>query len=1082
MALSSELRSALDKAIVAARDAAEEASAAALGVLAVDAERAHDSFDEDKRRLRVALRAEARQLGGFERLVEECAYEQWHRMLFARFLAENDLLIHPEHGVPVTLDDCEEIAHARGESDLWLVASELASAMLPGIFRSDDPVLQLTLAPEGQQRLEEILANLPREVFASEDGLGWVYQYWQSKKKKEVNASERKIGGADIAPVTQLFTENYMVRFLLENTLGAWWASRNPASPLMKEWEYLRFDEEGKPAAASFPGWPETVAQVTVMDPCCGSGHFLVVAFEMLRKMRMEAEGLSAADAGDAVLRDNLFGLELDPRCTQIAAFALALQAWKTGGYRELPIPNIACSGISAKGKLEDWKKLAKGDERLERSLERLHALFSDAGDLGSLIDPRRETSGELLVAEYDEVSPLLDRALGRETTKDPSAEVFGAAVRGAFRAARLLANTYSLVVTNVPYLTRIRHGSALLSVGDRSYSDSKSDLATMFLVRLERLAGRGGTYSLVSPQNWLFLTWYRRLRERLLDRQTLNFVARVGEHGFSSAAAAGAFVCLTALSEATPLDDHAVWTLDAGPGKNPDDKRVELQSAPVGRVRQSIMRKSPDSRVLLKEMADAPLLSEFAVSSQGICTGDYQRFGRKYWEFPRLSSGWEFQQSTVTEVTPYGGREHVLYWEDGAGTLVTTIRDRLGAGGESAWIRGTEHRNAFGVAIAQTRYLRPTLFTGGLIDNNVAVIIPRLVDDLPAIWAYCTSPEYFEAVREMDAKLNVTGGTLIKVPFDRKRWTAVAAELYPHGLPKPSTDSPTQWTASGMPLDSKSSLHVAVSRLCGFRWPRQTGSEFPDCPALGPDGLERFADEDGIICIPSVRGERPASERLRALLAAAFGDEWSSAREADLLAEVGYAGKSLEQWLRDGFFDQHSQLFHQRPFVWQVWDGMKDGFSALVNYHRLDRPNLEKLVYTYLGEWIRQQRESAAAGTPGADLRLAAAAELRGKLELILEGDDPYDIFVRWKPLEEQPIGWEPDLNDGVRLNIRPFVTAGVLRKDPKIKWGKDRGKDPESAPWYAVFKGDRVNDHHLTLAEKRAARERSERRAAAS
>jgi hypothetical protein len=90
----------------------------------------------------------------------------------------------------------------------------------------------------------------------------------------------------------------------------------------------------------------------------------------------------------------------------------------------------------------------------------------------------------------------------------------------------------------------------------------------------------------------------------------------------------------------------------------------------------------------------------------------------------------------------------------------------------------------------------------------------------------------------------------------------------------------------------------------------------------------------------------------------------------------------------------------------------------------------------------------------------------------LIHEGEAPYDIFVRWKPLEKQPIGWEPDLNDGVRLNIRPFVQAGILRKRPNIKWNKDKGRDPESAPWFAVFKGDRINDHHLSLAEKRAAR----------
>jgi hypothetical protein len=244
----------------------------------------------------------------------------------------------------------------------------------------------------------------------------------------------------------------------------------------------------------------------------------------------------------------------------------------------------------------------------------------------------------------------------------------------------------------------------------------------------------------------------------------------------------------------------------------------------------------------------------------------------------------------------------------------------------------------------------------------------------------------------------------------------------------------------------------------------------------VGRDGLETLADEDGIVCLAPVRGERPASERVRALLGAAFGEEWSPAKEADLLAEASYAGKPLEQWLRDGFFEQHCQLFHQRPFVWQVWDGRKDGFSALVNYHRLDRVTLEKLAYAYLGDWIRQQEAGVETGIVGSELRLAAAQELQGKLNLVLDGERPYDIFVRWKPIEDQPLGWDPDLDDGVRLNIRPFFMAGVLRKNPKVNWNKDRGKDLESAPWYPVFKGDRINDYHLTLAEKRAARKAAE------
>ena len=175
-----------------------------------------------------------------------------------------------------------------------------------------------------------------------------------------------------------------------------------------------------------------------------------------------------------------------------------------------------------------------------------------------------------------------------------------------------------------------------------------------------------------------------------------------------------------------------------------------------------------------------------------------------------------------------------------------------------------------------------------------------------------------------------------------------------------------------------------------------------------------------------------------------------------------------MENWLRNEFFQQHFKLFDHRPFAWHLRDGARGGFSVLVNYQKLDRKRLELLTYTYLGDWIRRQEHAQRLGESGADERLIRARELQKKLELILEGEAPYDIFVRWKPLGEQPIGWEPDLNDGVRINIRPFFEAGVLRKNPNIKWGKDRGKNPPGDPWGE----ERINDRHLTLAEKRAAR----------
>jgi hypothetical protein len=247
---------------------------------------------------------------------------------------------------------------------------------------------------------------------------------------------------------------------------------------------------------------------------------------------------------------------------------------------------------------------------------------------------------------------------------------------------------------------------------------------------------------------------------------------------------------------------------------------------------------------------------------------------------------------------------------------------------------------------------------------------------------------------------------------------------------------------------------------------------------------LEAHTDDDGICCLPSVRGEAPAHERLLQLLIASWETvepgSWRPAILDQLLAQADCAGKGLDVWLREKFFEQHAKRFHHRPFVWHVWDGLKDGFAALVNYHRLDAKNLERLIHTYLGAWIGQQEKGVRDGVDGAETRLAAAQDLKRRLELVLEGEPPYDIFVRWKSLAEQPIGWNPDLNDGVRLNIRPFMQAEVLRHNRKpklnITWDKDRGKDVESAPWFAVFGGDRINDHHLTRAEKLVARKAKE------
>jgi hypothetical protein len=382
-------------------------------------------------------------------------------------------------------------------------------------------------------------------------------------------------------------------------------------------------------------------------------------------------------------------------------------------------------------------------------------------------------------------------------------------------------------------------------------------------------------------------------------------------------------------------------------------------------------------------------------------------------------------------------------------------------------------------------------LYLGQFFDNNVAVLVPNDETILGALWCYCSSDEYHANVRKLDEKLGVTNATLAKVPFDLAHWQQVAAERYHNGLPKPYSDDPTQWLFHGHPFPATDPLQVAVVRLAGYLWPAESDTTMELADEARSwiahcDELAEHTDDDGIVCLPSVRGEPAAHDRLLKLLIAAWETvqpgSWKPGVLDKMLADVDCAGKGLDVWLREKFFEQYAKRFHHRPFIWHVWDGLKDGFAALVNYHQLDAKNLERLIHTYLGDWIRQQEAGVRDGVDGAPTRLAAAQDLKRRLELILEGEFDgkvgYDIFVRWKPLAEQPIGWNPDVNDGVRLNIRPFMTAEVLRhnKKPKlnITWDKDRGKDVESAPWFKVFGGERINDHHLTLAEKIAAKGR--------
>jgi hypothetical protein len=265
--------------------------------------------------------------------------------------------------------------------------------------------------------------------------------------------------------------------------------------------------------------------------------------------------------------------------------------------------------------------------------------------------------------------------------------------------------------------------------------------------------ARSGGSVAVVTPQNWLFLTSYRKLREKLLKSERWNFVARLGEHAFESSAAAGAFVALLSLTRNVDVLEHAFPGWDLAPITNSPDKAAALRNEASEKVLQRSQLLNPDARVSLQDSGASLRLSKYASSFLGLGTGDYPHYGRLYWEFPFAQTGWVFQQTSVEQTSSWDGREHVLCWDEvnqrvrGMSEAEREQIHNQDQSGQQAWGRK-------GVAITLARELRSTLYSGEKFDKSVAVLVPGDEGVIPALWCFCSSADFDRLVRQLDQKI----------------------------------------------------------------------------------------------------------------------------------------------------------------------------------------------------------------------------------------------------------------------------------------------------------------------------------------
>jgi type II restriction/modification system DNA methylase subunit YeeA len=367
--------------------------------------------------------------------------------------------------------------------------------------------------------------------------IGWLYQFYISEKKDQVFAGlkkNQKITAENIPAATQLFTPHWIVRYLVENSLGRLWLLNRPGSKLAERMEYYIAPEEPETDFLKIT----TPEEIRVCDPACGSGHMLTYAFDLLYAI-YEEEGFDPVQIPELILKNNLTGIEIDDRAGALAAFALAMKAAAKLGRRRflrmevkpdvVVLENVEFTGQDRIG--EFLRMIGQGSNM---ALADTLAQFGQAKNFGSLIVPKLKNPGEVLEALR---------------TKDFGGDILLEGVRdrvvAVLRMAEALAPRYHVVVANPPYMGGKGMNGPLGDFAKAKYPDSKSDLFAMFMERTLGMALKRGMMAMINMQSWMFLSSFEKLRGKLLSNGTLLSMAHLGERAFDTIG--GAVVSTTA-------------------------------------------------------------------------------------------------------------------------------------------------------------------------------------------------------------------------------------------------------------------------------------------------------------------------------------------------------------------------------------------------------------------------------------------------------------------------------------------------------------------------------------------------------
>ena len=509
--------------------------------------------DEEKSQ-RQALATRIRQKG-YQQVMEEAAYTWFNRFTALRFMEVNGYL--PSHvrvftdeanqfkpqilaeAINMELDglDMQKVYAFKNANDddglfkyMVIVQCNALSAILPGMFQQISDYTEL-LFPDNLLRegsvLQQMIELIPEEDWKNAvQIIGWLYQYYNAEKKDEVFAALKKnvkITKENIPAATQLFTPDWIVRYMVENSLGRLWVEGHPNDELKSTWKYYLEEAEQAPevqaqlAEIRKEYAAMTPEQIKCIDPCCGSGHILAYLFDVLVQI-YESYGYTTREAVASIVQNNLYGLDIDDRAAQLAYFAVMMKArqYDRRFFSRDIQPHVYAIQNSEPLSHEAWEFLSEEEEIARRLWES----FVDAKEYGSLVQPN-VTLEELdrlkkRVVEVDRMG-----SYGNLFTDAMSFEVLHT-FWPLIELATALVQKYDVVVTNPPYMGSSGMGAKLAEYVKKNYPDSKSDLFSAFMERADTLVKVNRFTSLITMESWMFLSSFEKMREKINRTKTI--------------------------------------------------------------------------------------------------------------------------------------------------------------------------------------------------------------------------------------------------------------------------------------------------------------------------------------------------------------------------------------------------------------------------------------------------------------------------------------------------------------------------------------------------------------------------------